>query len=293
LVVFGDAGAGKSVLAIQLLLDLATAEHTIATSGPAARIRVPVRLSLPAFRDISDRSTATNVRGQLDDWIATHLATVYGLVRSVARMLVADGWVLPILDGLDEMDLDQADPRRARAVLAALNMPAGPGRWSVVLTCRTTYYHDLVHATDRGREGVLQDATVVTMQPLHIDQIIAWLTHRFPNRAQRDGIQQRWQPIVLRLRRHPTGRLAKCLSSPLRLYLAVTAYHDPDSRPGELCALDPNDLDKHLFDRLIPAVTTQCPGRGYARYQLADVKRWAAYLGRPSRSHGCPQPIPR
>ena len=255
LVVLGDGGAGKTVLTIQLLLDLAVEEHTVATSDPRARIRVPVRVSLPAFQGVERR--------QLDDWIAGGLVRAYGLAPPVAHSLVNGSWVLPILDGLDEMDLEQSS-----AVVAALNVPAGIDRWPVVLTCRTTRYNDLVRTA-----RALQDATAITMLPLDVDQIVAWLAHHFPDLAQRDDIQRRWAAVVQRMRRHPAGRLAKCLSSPLWLFLAVTAYRRSGSRPSELCGLAADELETHLFARLIPAATEQ-----YPCYDPVDVERWLRTL---------------
>src|SRR4051812_10260026 len=103
LMVLGDGGAGKTVLATQLTVDLADRD-------PADGAPVPVRVSLPAF--LPDRLvelTAAQARQRLDEWIADRLVTAYGLRRPVARELAAQGRVLPILDGLDEMDPDDAD----------------------------------------------------------------------------------------------------------------------------------------------------------------------------------------
>jgi hypothetical protein len=105
LVMLGEPGAGKTVLAIQLLLDLT--RNWLPNLGPdasAAGVRVPVRLSLPAFLPgPADELSADAAQRRLDDWIARHLVTVHGQRPAVARHLVAKGWVLPILDGLDEM----------------------------------------------------------------------------------------------------------------------------------------------------------------------------------------------
>jgi hypothetical protein len=88
-----------------LLLDLT--RNWLPNLGPdasAAGVRVPVRLSLPAFLPgPADELSADAAQRRLDDWIARHLVTVHGQRPAVARHLVAKGWVLPILDGLDEM----------------------------------------------------------------------------------------------------------------------------------------------------------------------------------------------
>jgi hypothetical protein len=265
LVVLGAGGAGKTVLASQLAIDLAD-------GVPASP--VPVRMSLPTFP--AGRLTELapeRVRDRLDAWLAAHLVTTYGLRRPVAAELVAQGWVLPILDGLDEMDPDGVDPVRARAVLTALNVPA---LRPVVVTSRDTRYAEL--CTDRA--GVLQDATVVCLRPLTVEQSTAWLAERFPDPAQPRGLQKRWQPVATRMARHPGGALARALASPLRLYLAVTTYQDPDTTPAELCTVPAGELDDHLFTRLVPTLTRHVPRASGRRYDADGVTTWLRTFAR-------------
>ncbi len=266
LVILGEPGAGKSVLAIRLLLDIAKAEHRKVASSRLvpARIRIPVRLSLSAFPWLPDGNPDT-IRDRLDDWVAGHLRNVHGVQFTIALELVRSGWVLPFFDGLDEMS---ADGSRAAATLQALNLPRGPDRWAVVLTSRTSSYGA------GARETWLQDATVVELRPLARTQVIDWLAHRFPAPALPDGVEKRWQPVIARIRQHPRGRLATLLSSPLYLYLAASSYHNGQSTPRELVHLDAEQLRNHLFERLIPAVVTDHPRRDGTRYAAADVERW-------------------
>jgi NACHT domain-containing protein len=274
LVVLGEPGAGKTVLAIQVLLDLIRAALSRPESDDAVRVRVPVRLSLPAFPADGEHAPGV-VRRRLDDWIAAHLVTAYGQRPAVARQLVAQGWILPVLDGLDEMDPDGAEPVRARAVAGGLNHPTGPVLRPVVVTCRTHLYQRLA---EEPSTAALQDATTVVMQPLTAGQVVRWLAHRCGDPTQPDGVQRRWQPVITRVIRRPTGALAACLSSPLRLYLAVTAYQDPHSTPRELLTVPAADLDRHLLARLIPAVTASHPRPGGGRYHPRDLTRWLAAL---------------
>lgn len=105
LVVLGEPGSGKTVLIDQLLLDLI---GRLPEEDPPAgqRLLVPVRLSLPAF-DPGRTGITSNGESEakrLSSWLTRHLVDVFGLQRDVAGDLVAGGWILPVLDGLDEMD---------------------------------------------------------------------------------------------------------------------------------------------------------------------------------------------
>lgn len=274
LVVLGDAGAGKTVLAVQLLVDMATAEYKRVQQETTSRVRVPVRLNLSAFVPPDEVASPAAVRQKLDAWVSAFLVEVYGIMPAVADALVYGGWILPIFDGLDEMDPDEGEPQRARQVMAALNLPSGPSRWPVVLTCRTTRFQHLVQPGASRSGGPLQDATVIALRPLDVDQVVAWLAHRFPGPGQPDHIQRRWRRVITTLRRHPHGRLAACLTSPLRLYLAASVYRAPDTAPHELCDLSRDELESHLLRHLIPAITARRLGEKERTYDPMDAERW-------------------
>ena len=278
LVVLGEGGAGKTVAVLRLLLDLAAG----ALGGPAdAPAEVPVRLSLPSFR--TSRTIAAEIRVELDKWIIEHLVSVHNVSPALASALVAEGWILPILDGLDEMDPDSAAPVRAQQVINALNLPVGPGLPPVVVSCRTARYQ-LLGDDDSGEP--LQDATAILLQPLDADQVSSWIHHRLPHPDQR----ARWRAVLATLRAHPNGRLGRCLSSPLRLYLALTVYAKSDTRPKTLCDLGADELDPHLFARLIPALTANHPRENGDHYEPVAVERWlrtlARHLARADRTGG-------
>ncbi|MET9734780.1 NACHT domain-containing protein [Streptomyces sp. NPDC006458] len=125
LVIAGAPGSGKTVLALELVLALATDR---AEGDP-----VPVRIPMAQW------DTART----LPELVAEHLTGALDWPREMAERLVAHGMVLPVLDGLDEMDPPRADGSadpaapRARAAVQHLNahqqgLEAGP----VVLTSR-------------------------------------------------------------------------------------------------------------------------------------------------------------
>jgi hypothetical protein len=283
LVILGEAGAGKTVLSLRLLLDLAQSRSAAVTvPGAPARLSVPVRLNLASFTEEIEDLTAQTVRERLDRWIARQLTDRYGIRAEAATALVSRRWITPILDGMDEMDKTGDRSVRAKALLAALNVPTGSAGWPVVLASRSETYTLL--ATPTGGRA-LQDATVVVLQPLTTDQIVSWLAHRFPDPAQPPGVQQHWQPVVRTVSHHPRGRLATCLANPLYLYLAVTAYQDPAVSTKELCGLSTAKLAKHLFTRLIPAITQHHPLPDGTRWDSGGGAPMARHPGRPLGAH--------
>lgn len=227
LVVLGDAGAGKTVLVMQLLLDLLDAQEQVPDERGCG---VPVRLSLPSFEDprlASPEVPATTVAELLDEWIVRQISgEAHPLNRRQARQLVQAGWVLPILDGLDEMDPEGQDPTRALAVVRALNTPGHHAQQPVVVTCRTDLYRRLERSvgalTRRGEVPVLQDATAITVQPLDPDRVRQHLAYRFPARRPGAEVEDRWRPVTAHVAEHPGSPLA-------RLLRETTAQHQ---RPG-------------------------------------------------------------
>ena len=74
-----------------------------------------------------------------------HLRTVYGLREREAAGLVAEGWILPVIDGVDEMDPPGATPAGGRTAGGAQPAFAIRDRRlaPVVLTCRADRYSQL------------------------------------------------------------------------------------------------------------------------------------------------------
>ncbi|GAA2432159.1 NACHT domain-containing protein [Streptomyces macrosporus] len=239
LVITGTPGAGKTVLALQLMLRL--------LEQRTADDPVPVRLSLASWNTDED----------LGQWITRHLRDVYRLPAASARELVTARRVLPVLDGLDEMDADPTPgyaSRAGRAVRAVNRYQHTDAKAELVLTCRTHTYDTL-----EDLRGVwAQDAARVEISPVDHTQAGTFLR----GRATDPG---RWQPVVDALQQAPDGPLARALSTPWRLALACTVYEARDEATGayqrdptELLAPDldtPEAVSEHLLDLLIPAVT--------------------------------------
>ncbi|MFF3088830.1 NACHT domain-containing protein [Streptomyces nojiriensis] len=268
LVVTGKPGAGKTVLALELVLAL--------IEGREEGDPIPVRLSLAEW----------DTTIPLLEWLVSRLmAPPYDHPAKIAEELVRQRLVLPVLDGLDEMDptapggAPSPDAPRARAALEALNTyqngrAAGP----VILTCRTRHYEAL------GGRVRLLDAARIDIDPVTPPTARAYLRQRAPDPA-------RWRPVLEALEGDPTGALATTLSTPWRLCLAATVYAR-DGDPADLPRhATPADLDEYLLARFVPAATA-LHARPRRPYPVDDVRRWlsclAAHLDTVSSAPGEP-----
>ena len=262
LVVLGEPGAGKSMLVLQLALDL-------------LRQRLP-KDPVPILLSIAEWSPET----QLDDWIAERLADEYhflsrkvvrdgGEQRSLAREIIGAGRILPILDGFDEM----AAKHRARA-LPVIAESLVVGR-QFVLTSRIDEY-ERVAAT-----GPLARTPVVEILPLRMEEVTAYL-------EEGDEHTSRWRTVTAHLLNSPDSALAVTLSAPLTAWLARVIYRQSDNSPDQMLAADwsrtPRSIEEHLLSRLIPAVYSQNIGV-YRRRSAEETDRAVWYLGNLAHSN--------
>jgi hypothetical protein len=264
LVVIGEPGAGKSVLAILLTLGLVG-------SRPAGSA-VPVLLTASSWDPISEG---------LDEWIIRTLAATYYTGRpQIPRRLLDRGLLLPILDGLDEI------PESGRRVaVRAINQAVGSHR-PIVVTCRAAEYEDVI----TGGAPVLRRAPVIEVAPVPASDLIVYL------RAVDWQAGVVWDQVYDHLRANPDGAVAAALSTPLMVSLARLVYQRLGGNPAGL--LDPAVFDcRHavedfLTDRLIDAAYAPDPlpsGQPQAgppgRWSAAQARRWLTFLARYLHRH--------
>lgn len=257
LVILGPAGAGKSVLAIKLASQLLKSRKT--------GMRVPVIVSAATW----------DVGSGLFEWIADQLIrnhpglalqvkSATGEVTTLAHAL-AFGWVLPILDGFDEL------PEQLRA-WAITELNAKGSDVPLVVTSRPEEYLGAVTASGRA----LSRAGVVELLPLGISEVKAYLGEATAVPARR------WQTVFERLDAEPDGALTEVLTTPLMLWLARTVYERRGSKPGELADVerfgDQESIEHHLLDAFIPAVYAGGAGNSRFRCTPQKARRWLAFL---------------
>jgi hypothetical protein len=176
------------------------------------------------------RVNAAGWDGQQDftRWLIVRLGDDYRLRPNVAREMVKRGLILPVIDGLDEMDTDSAGPR-ARALLDRLNRAPWRDR-PVVVMCRTTEFAELTQL--RGDNG-LHGGTTLTLQPLATGTVSEYLSaHQDETGTGHPG----WTQVITHITDHPDGALATCMRNPWMLGLTATALHHTPSyrRPTDL-----------------------------------------------------------
>jgi hypothetical protein len=280
LVVLGAPGSGKSVLLSHLVRDLVNGLLSMPEADWPASWRLPIMLSLSGC-DLGDTDGASQQSRaeRLSMWIVRRLVEDYQVPDDQANTLVSDQRILPVLDGLDEMDPAPPDddsgrdpPPRAAAVIQALNAERTP----VVLACRDVEYQGLTVDTG-GSEAprkptLLTDARHVVLQPLPAPDIIGYLTDRFSSRTQL--LPNRWQPVADALN---AGKpLLGVLENPWQLFLAVKAYGEETSDPAELVNMTPEQANEELLAALIPAVTDD--DNTNAAWTAEDVRRWLSSI---------------
>ncbi|WP_113704312.1 NACHT domain-containing protein [Nonomuraea lactucae] len=260
LVITGAPGGGKTVLAVELILGLIEARR----SGDP----VPVRVSAASL------DSGLPVKEAVEEWLRRHLSQVYQLGEATIRALVSARLVIPVIDGLDEMDADERPGYVSRAghVLRAVNDYQDQRvKGAVVLTCRTAQYQALQELRIWA-----QDAAQVGITPVDARQARAFLTVRAVDPA-------RWEPVLTAVRRAPRGPLARALSTPWRLTLAATVYDQRD--PGGAFVRDPAELTRwatpeavrdHLLALLVPALSSLHPPPDGITPERA--RRWLATL---------------
>ncbi|MFE6820985.1 NACHT domain-containing protein [Streptomyces sp. NPDC057690] len=263
MVVTGAPGAGKTVLAVQLMLHLLEQRDSDAP--------VPVRLSLASSKpDL-----------HLETWIARHLEDVFHLPRQTAIALVTARRVLPVLDGLDELDTTPCPGYGSRSAQALRSLNAyqqGVQKAELILTCRSETYDAL-----EDTRVWAHDAARIEIQPIASGEARRFLNSRVDDLA-------RWEGVLESLGSDPTGPLALGLATPWRLTLAATVYEQRDPATGTHTR-DPRQLlarhldnaeavGTHLLGLFVPATAELFPRYRGSHFRSQDVQDWLTTLAR-------------
>ncbi len=244
LVVLGEPGYGKSMLMLQLVIDLIRQRD----SGAPVPVFVPM-------------TTWDPEKDKLQSWLEKQLRHDYPILdasvpseegrRSRIADLLARQRIVPILDGLDEMPV----VLRRRAIDRLNESFASPDRpLHLVVTCRTTEYRAIVNPPGEPWNPV-SAAAAIELQPPDGAEVAQYLS--------RDGNDGRWAGVVQELSDLTVASpLREALATPLYACLASAIYNPHRHMRGN--ASDPEDLrtkyhdsasiQYHLLDEFIPSM---------------------------------------
>ena len=246
-VILGEPGSGKTVLALHLLVQILEERQAERAQPDGSTWPVPVRFSLATF----DTSLA------LTRWMSRQLEERFGLSGTLAEELTDKRRILPILDGLDEMDPDQVPPRRAAAAVDQINAYVYGSKPSpVIVTCRRHRYEQLAQTSETP-----DLATDVYIEELDAEQVRAYLVAQVRSPADKEA----WRAVLSSLDENPKAAraLIRALSSPWRLTLALTAYRD-GADPKHLLAaasVAPTEGDPSETDPVMPLLLSKSSGK--------------------------------
>ncbi|WP_143175580.1 NACHT domain-containing protein [Cryptosporangium aurantiacum] len=265
MVLVGEPGSGKTVLAILLTLGIVKSRPE---GGP-----VPVLLSASSWDPIATP--------KLDEWVAQAVAdTYYGFKREAIDALLAENLVIPVIDGLDEM---RESGRRTAVQRTNESIRQGRG---VVLTCRAAEYADLI----AGGSPTLHQAPVVRVEPVAVEDVIRYLQDvPWPPEVS-------WDDVYAELRANPQSPVGQMMSTPLMVSLARSVYQRLGGRPADLLKQhvyeSRYDVEDYVLDQVIEAAYAEAPApdetgpRFYRPPDVAKATRWLTYLAVDLHLHG-------
>ena len=266
LVILGAPGAGKTTLALQLVLLLAQRR----TPGDP----VPFVVGLSTW-DPNDLT--------FEEWLSRRLVDAHPALAApdidgslTANKLVVRRLILPVCDSLDEMSVELRT-----AAIRELNLFDGP----LVLTSRFDEYAQTVSATD-----ALHSAAPIRLLGLRLADLAEYLPRTSRPQVSEGQVITKWQSVLDEmLAGTPQGQIVEnALSTPLMVAFARVVYSDvPAANPIEL--LDgvrfPSnaEVEGHLLDAFIPAVylRRQDPFNLTKRsWGTVDAERWLQHIAR-------------
>lgn len=248
LVVLGRAGSGKTVLALRFIVRYVDTRD--------ADEAVPVIFNLSAWNPVAATLRDWLVHCLLRDYPELRMPAPAPSTSTLASALLAAGWILPVLDGFDEIA-----ERLQRVALDEFNASTLP----FVVTSRTGQFEAAVEQT-----RVLNRAAGIELDDLSVADLTGYLPDTAPLGKVLATIDQ--QP-----EKTECVHLMEVLRTPLMVLLARTIYGDASGRnPSELLtkarADDVEGLERHLLAGFVPAL-----------YQDLDKPRAGAGGGRADK----------
>jgi len=236
LLILGEPGAGKTTTLLELAREL------------VSRTRRDVSQPIPVVFNLSTWATG---RKPLADWLADELKGKYFVSRPLAKTWLEAGWLLPLLDGLDEVKSDSQD-----ACIQAINaFVQGDGPPGLAVCSRSAEYLRLpVRLKLNG---------AVRLLPLTSEQIAEYLQKAGPGLAV----------LATALREDPD--LQELARSPLMLSVMTLAYQGAPLGVVAERRRSAADVFSKYIDRMF-----ERKGKGAQPYSKGATIAWLSRLAR-------------
>ena len=163
LLILGNPGAGKTTTMLDLAKDLVTRSEQLADYP------IPVLLNLSTWKDNKQ---------SIRDWLIQELKSKYGVLKDIGASWIDDAKLLPMLDGLDELE----SIRQELCVRKINQFLQSDYRSSYLVVCsRREEYEKVVRQQIELEETSSENTRLhlngsVCLQPLTNEQIKAYLT---------------------------------------------------------------------------------------------------------------------
>ena len=233
LVILGSAGAGKTLMLLDLI---SQSEKLLGADRPLL-----IRVNIAQWRK----------NQSFLDFYTHQVSAERGIPADVVSDLLADRRIIPLLDGLDELDAEgQEKPERGLEAIRRLNAATSeeyPVNAPIILTCRTSHFQRLEQFQLHDKEPVigLAGAWLLRLEPLNADQIT-----KFLDKNLRAEAKARWGRVLRALNTLQKPPVVAVLGLPWRLVLAFSAYQN-GGVPDQLLAGDGNVAEADLLPQFL------------------------------------------
>ncbi|GHO45824.1 TIR domain-containing protein [Ktedonospora formicarum] len=252
LLILGVPGVGKSTLLLHLAMDL------------IARAEADTAYPLPIIVPLSSWGGSSL---SLNMWLAEQLARIYNVPRKLGERWIEEGQVLPLFDGLDEME-ELARPQ----CIAAINIFRRSRFGMPLVVCSRKAEYDVASMKE---QLLLQNAVIV--QPL--------------TTVQAENVIRKCGPTLSGLHDAliTNPALQDLITTPLMLNVMILVYRGvtPHNLPFEQIRLVESIWTDYV-ERMVRekgAVRQSKQDRPVKRYTLDQTRSWLSYLAEQMSKH--------
>jgi serine/threonine protein kinase len=246
LLILGAPGSGKTTLLLELTRDL------LKRAERDEQQPLPMVFSLSSW---------TMKQPSLVDWLVQELASKYQVPRKLGQRLIEMDQILPLLDGLDEVNAQD----RTACIESINTYREEHGLLPLVVCSRSA---DYLEQTARVRL-----ANAVAIQPLSQQQVNTYLT----------SAGTALQALQVALSKNPA--LRELTQTPLMLSMLTLTYYNIPVQDVLRMTSTSNQVQQ-VVERYVDRMLSR--GGSVARYSSPSVKRWLTFLAKELQKRGQP-----